>query len=122
MSSLIFTAVALWTASPASKRTRAVPLAGDDGLFYAPTEENVRSLRYPLLTVCSLFALQAVAVLYMVYPFDFGMAWNDIARLALLALILAVGIGTLVTAILAVLHLLRATARVVLKSSYTGRQ
>jgi len=67
-------------------------------------------LRYPLLTVCSLFALQAVAVLYMVYPFDFGIAWNDIARLALLALILAVGIGTLVTAILAVLHLLRAAA------------
>jgi phosphate transport system substrate-binding protein len=39
----------------ASKRTRAVPLAGEDGRFYAPTEENVRSLKYPLtrfVTVC----------------------------------------------------------------------
>jgi phosphate transport system substrate-binding protein len=39
----------------ASKRTRAVPLAGDDGLFYTPTDENVRSLRYPLtrfVTLC----------------------------------------------------------------------
>jgi phosphate transport system substrate-binding protein len=39
----------------ASKRTRAVPLAGEDGVFYAPTEENVRSLRYPLtrfVTIC----------------------------------------------------------------------
>lgn len=39
----------------ASKRTRAVPLAGEDGRFYAPTEANVRSLKYPLtrfVTVC----------------------------------------------------------------------
>jgi phosphate transport system substrate-binding protein len=39
----------------ASKRTRAVPVAGEDGRFYAPTDENVRSLRYPLtrfVTVC----------------------------------------------------------------------
>jgi phosphate transport system substrate-binding protein len=39
----------------ASKRTRAVPLAGDDGQFYAPTDENVRTRRYPLtrfVTVC----------------------------------------------------------------------
>src|SRR5207244_8836492 len=41
---------------------------------------------------------------------DFGFAWNDIARLALLALILAIGIGALVTAVLAVLHLARAAA------------
>ena len=66
--------------------------------------------RYPVLAVCSLFALQAVYVLYAVFPFDFGFAWNDIARLALLALILAIGIGTLVTAVLAVLHLARAAA------------
>jgi phosphate transport system substrate-binding protein len=32
----------------ASKRTRAVPIAGADGRFYAPTDDNVRSLRYPL--------------------------------------------------------------------------
>jgi phosphate transport system substrate-binding protein len=32
----------------ASKRVRAVPLAGADGTFYAPTEENVRQHRYPL--------------------------------------------------------------------------
>ena len=66
--------------------------------------------RYPVLAVCSLFALQAVYVLYAVFPFDFGFAWNDIARLALLALILAIGIGALVTAVLAVLHLARAAA------------
>jgi phosphate transport system substrate-binding protein len=39
----------------ASKRTRAVPVAGDNGQFYAPTDANVRSLRYPLtrfVTVC----------------------------------------------------------------------
>jgi phosphate transport system substrate-binding protein len=39
----------------ASKRTRAVPLAGEDGQFYTPTEENVRTLRYPLtrfVTIC----------------------------------------------------------------------
>ena len=38
----------------ASKRTRAVPLAGDDGRFYAPTEENVRSLKYPLTRFVSI--------------------------------------------------------------------
>jgi phosphate transport system substrate-binding protein len=27
---------------------RAVPIAGADGTFYAPTPENVRSRRYPL--------------------------------------------------------------------------
>ena len=70
--------------------------------------------RYPVLAVCTLAAFQAVYVLYTVFPFDFGIAWNDIARLALLALILAVGIGTIVTAVLAVLHLLRAAAREVL--------
>ncbi len=31
-----------------SKRVRAVPLAGTDGRFYAPTAENVRSHTYPL--------------------------------------------------------------------------
>jgi phosphate transport system substrate-binding protein len=39
----------------ASKRTRAVPIAGEDGEFYAPTDENVRTLRYPLtrfVTIC----------------------------------------------------------------------
>jgi phosphate transport system substrate-binding protein len=39
----------------ASKRTQAVPLAGDDGQFYPPTEDNVRTRRYPLtrfVTVC----------------------------------------------------------------------
>jgi phosphate transport system substrate-binding protein len=39
----------------ASRRTRAVPLAGADGAFYAPTDENVRSGRYPLtrfVTIC----------------------------------------------------------------------
>jgi phosphate transport system substrate-binding protein len=39
----------------ATKRTRAVPLAGTDGKFYAPTEDNVRALRYPLtrfVTIC----------------------------------------------------------------------
>jgi phosphate transport system substrate-binding protein len=39
----------------ACKRVRAVPLAGDDGHFYAPTPENIRSGRYPLsryLYVC----------------------------------------------------------------------
>ena len=67
--------------------------------------------RYPMLVACTLAALQAVYVLYAVFPFDFGIAWNDVARLALLALIMAIGIGTLVTAVLAVLHLLRAAAR-----------
>jgi hypothetical protein len=67
--------------------------------------------RYPVLVVCSLAALQAVFVLYAVFPFDFGVAWNDVARLALLALIVAVGIGTIVTAVLALLHLLRAATR-----------
>jgi len=32
----------------ASKRVRIVQLAGADGRFYAPTEENVRSNKYPL--------------------------------------------------------------------------
>jgi len=32
----------------ACKRVRAVPLAGADGRFYAPTAENVRSHNYPL--------------------------------------------------------------------------
>lgn len=32
----------------ACKRVRAIPLAGADGRFYVPTEENVRSHRYPL--------------------------------------------------------------------------
>ena len=39
----------------ACKRVRAVPLAGADARFYAPTAENVRSGKYPLgrfLTVC----------------------------------------------------------------------
>jgi phosphate transport system substrate-binding protein len=39
----------------ASKRTRAVPIAGDDGRFHGPTDANVHSLRYPLtrfVTVC----------------------------------------------------------------------
>ena len=72
--------------------------------------------------LCSLAALQAVFVLFAVFPFDFGVAWNEIARLALLALIVAIAIGTIVTAVLAVLHPLRATARVVSKVSYTGRQ
>ena len=67
--------------------------------------------RYPVLAVCSLFALQAVFVLYAVFPFDFGIAWNDVARLALLALIMAIGIGTLVTAVLALLRLARTAAR-----------
>lgn len=30
------------------KRVRIVPLAGADGQFYAPTEENIRSQKYPL--------------------------------------------------------------------------
>jgi len=30
------------------KRVRVVPIAGYDGRFYAPTEENVRSRKYPL--------------------------------------------------------------------------
>ena len=33
----------------ACKRVRVVPLAGADGQFYAPTEENVRSRKYPLV-------------------------------------------------------------------------
>ena len=66
--------------------------------------------RYPLLAACSLVALQAAYVLYVVFPFDFGIAWNDIARLGLLALILAIAIGTLVTVVLAVLHLARTAA------------
>jgi phosphate transport system substrate-binding protein len=33
----------------ACKRVRVVPLAGADGQFYAPTEENVRSQKYPLI-------------------------------------------------------------------------
>jgi phosphate transport system substrate-binding protein len=39
----------------AAKRVRAVPLAGTDGQFYAPTAENVRAHKYPLrrfLYVC----------------------------------------------------------------------
>ncbi len=39
----------------ACKRVRVVPIAGADGRFYAPTEENVRSHKYPLsrfLYVC----------------------------------------------------------------------
>jgi phosphate transport system substrate-binding protein len=32
----------------AAKRVRAVPLAGADGRFYAPTEANVRNQQYPL--------------------------------------------------------------------------
>jgi phosphate transport system substrate-binding protein len=39
----------------ASRRVRAVPVAGSDGEFYAPTAENVRSQKYPLtrfLTIC----------------------------------------------------------------------
>lgn len=39
----------------ASRRVRAVPVAGEDGQFYAPTAENVRSQKYPLirfLTIC----------------------------------------------------------------------
>jgi len=32
----------------ACKRVRSVPLAGADGQFYVPTEENVHSHRYPL--------------------------------------------------------------------------
>jgi phosphate transport system substrate-binding protein len=39
----------------ACKRVRAVPIAGADGRFYAPTPENVRSRKYPLsryLYVC----------------------------------------------------------------------
>jgi hypothetical protein len=71
-------------------------------------------LRYPVLATCCLAAFQAVYVLYTVFPFDFGIAWNDIVRLALLALIVVIGIGTIVTAVLAVLHLLRAAAREVL--------
>ena len=78
--------------------------------------------RYPVLVVCSLAALQAVFVLYAVFPFDFGVAWNDIARLALLAATVAVGIATIVTAVLALLHLLRAAARGVSTGTYTGRQ
>jgi hypothetical protein len=70
--------------------------------------------RYWVLATCCLAAFQAVYVLYAVFPFDFGIAWNDVARLALLALIVAIGIGTIVTAVLAVLHLLRAAAREVL--------
>jgi hypothetical protein len=66
--------------------------------------------RYPLLAACSLVALQAAYVLYVVFPFDCGIAWNDIARLGLLALILAIAIGTLVTVVLAVLHLTRSAA------------
>jgi phosphate transport system substrate-binding protein len=31
-----------------SKRTRAIPLAGRDGHFYAPTDQNIREHRYPL--------------------------------------------------------------------------
>ena len=49
-------------------------------------------------------------MLYVVFPFDSGIAWNDIARLGLLALILAIAIGTLVTVVLAVLHLARTAA------------
>jgi len=39
----------------ASRRVRAVPVAGADGQFYAPTAENVRTQKYPLtrfLTIC----------------------------------------------------------------------
>ena len=75
-----------------------------------------------MLATCCLAAFQAVYALYTVFPFDFGIAWNDVARLALLALIVAIAIGAMVSAVLAVLHLLRATARVVSKGSYTGRQ
>jgi len=32
-----------------ARRVRAVPLAGADGQFYAPTQENVRSGKYPLI-------------------------------------------------------------------------
>ncbi len=33
----------------ACKRVRVVPLAGADGQFYAPTEENIRDHKYPLI-------------------------------------------------------------------------
>jgi phosphate transport system substrate-binding protein len=39
----------------ASRRVRAVPIAGADGEFYAPSAENVRNHKYPLtrfLTIC----------------------------------------------------------------------
>ncbi|HEV8379053.1 MAG TPA: PstS family phosphate ABC transporter substrate-binding protein [Tepidisphaeraceae bacterium] len=39
----------------ASRRVRAVPVAGTDGEFYAPTAENVRTQKYPLtrfLSIC----------------------------------------------------------------------
>jgi phosphate transport system substrate-binding protein len=39
----------------ASRRTRAVSIAGADGQFYPPTDDNVRTLRYPLtrfVTIC----------------------------------------------------------------------
>jgi hypothetical protein len=39
--------------------------------------------RYPVLVVCSLAALQALFVLYALFPFDFGGSRNDIAWLAL---------------------------------------
>jgi len=32
----------------ASRRTRAIPLAGPDGRFYAPTDQNIREHHYPL--------------------------------------------------------------------------
>jgi phosphate transport system substrate-binding protein len=38
----------------ASRRTRAVPIAGDDGRFYAPTDDNVRTSRYPLIRFVTL--------------------------------------------------------------------
>jgi phosphate transport system substrate-binding protein len=36
------------------KRVRVVPLAGADGQFYAPTEENIRSQKYPLIRFLSI--------------------------------------------------------------------
>ncbi len=57
--------------------------------------------------VATAAALLAGYWIYTVFPFDFGSDWNPLAHLIVGAVLIALAIATIVTAVLAIAELLR---------------
>jgi hypothetical protein len=73
---------------------------------------DARWFRHLVRVVSTGFALLATVSLYAVFPFDFESAmWNEVARLGLMAIGLALAIGIVVTLLLALVEGVRAAMR-----------
>ena len=58
--------------------------------------------------VATAAALFSAYWMYLVFPFEFGPAWNPLAHLVLLAMVMALTVATIVIAVLAIVELMRA--------------